>query len=138
MTEQTKPILYNPKGLYPFSIMLAEEQRFLCFTPSFSNLFWLVEPRIDSEGIEAARANPIAFSIKRYTHGGIFKNVLGLPLDFMKYWNTLDGGSLLITQCWPENYKRLMMERAWEAQRRILGIRQTQNVIEVDFRRRAA
>jgi len=46
MTEQTKPLLYNPRGLYPFSGELAKEQRFLCFTASFSNLFWLVEPRI--------------------------------------------------------------------------------------------
>ena len=137
MTEQTKPLLYNPKGLYPFSSKLAEEQRFLCFTASFSNLFWLVEPRIDSEGIEAARANPIAFSIRENISKPTIEKVVGLPLSFMKYWNEVDQGDLLITTFWPDNYKALMMERAREAQHRILGVHCDGNVIEVNFRRRA-
>ncbi len=137
MTEQTKPLLYNPKGLYPFSSKLAEEQRFLCFTASFSNLFWLVEPRIDSEGIEAARANPIAFSIREHIDKHTIEKVVGLPLEFMKYWNEIDQGKFLLTQTWPDQYKASMMERAREAQRRILGIHCEGNVIEVNFRRRA-
>ena len=137
MTEQTKPLLYNPRGLYPFSTKLAEEQRFLCFTPSFSNLFWLLEPRIDSDGVEVARANPIAFSIREHLNKRSIEKLVGLPLDFMKYWNEIDEGRFLITTFWPENYKHLMMERAREAQRRILGVRCFENVIEVNFRRRA-
>ncbi len=137
MTEQTKPLLYNPRGLYPFSTKLAKEQCFLCFTASFSNLFWLVEPRIDSEGIEAARDNPIGESIREGIDKRTMDLVVGLPLAFMKYWNEIDRGSFLLTKCWPENYKYSMMERAQEAQRRILGVRYEGNVIEVNFRRSA-
>lgn len=123
---------------FKFTEALAPEQRFLCFDQAKTNLFWLVEPRIDTEGVEAARGNPIAEDIDEHMDSQTRVVLQGLPLPFVDYWLKIDrGGEALMSQRWPANYRETMLARANEAQRRLLGIVEAGNVVRVNFRRKA-
>jgi len=132
-------IIYNPDGLYQDSPALAPEQSHLCFTPWIANLFWLVEPRIDTEGIEAGRGNPLLLSIRDFMDDDTQYNLSRLPLQFMEFFKEFNKeDDLAMTEKWPAAYMQTMLRRAKEAQRRLLGIQCYGNVIRVNFGRRAA
>ena len=122
-------------SLFPFSEALSEEQRFLCFDVAKTNLFWLVEPRIDAEGIEAARGNPKALSIDEYMDTVTRRHLQGLPVPFVDYWMSVSKqGDCAIAEHWGA-YKETMIRRAHEAQRRILNVEESGNVLRLNFRR---
>lgn len=131
---------YQPAP-FKFRAGLTEVQQALCVDWAKQNLFWLVEPRVDTEGIDAALDNPIADSIdsKYFSH-----NVRGwlqmLPLKFLAHWMELDKGfgtinGTVLSANWPANYKETMTKRAHEAQARLLGVVDEGNVRRVNFRR---
>lgn len=133
MSEIAKGERYTP--LFPFQEGLAEEQRFLCFDVAKTNLFWLVEPRIDTEGVEAARGNPKAFSIDEYMDTVTRRYLQGLPVAFVDYWTAVSKqGDCAIAEHWGA-YKETMIRRAHEAQRRLLGVEESGNVLTLNFRR---
>ena len=121
--------------LFPFSEGLAAEQRFLCFDVAKTNLFWLIEPRIDTEGIEAARGNPKALSIDEYMDKVTRRHLQGLPVAFVDYWTGISKqGDCALAEHWGA-YKETMIRRAHEAQRRILNVEEAGNVLKLNFRR---
>lgn len=126
---------YTP--LFPFSLELKGEQRFLCFDVAKSNLFWLIEPRIDTEGVDAALDNQAARDIDEFMDGATRKMLQGLPLPFLSYWDQLDDGELALAQHWPMGYRATMAQRAADAHRRLLGVVEDGNVVKVNFRRAA-
>ena len=139
MSMSEPHIIYNPDGMYPYSPSLAPEQNHLCYTPWTHNMFWLVEPRIDTEGVEAGRGSRILMSIRDFMDEDIAYH-LGLPpVDFMEFFMKYnEEDDLAMTQNWPAAYMQTMLRRAKEAQHRLLNIRREGNVIRVNFGRRAA
>ena len=122
-------------ALFPFSEGLAAEQRFLCFDVAKTNLFWLIEPRIDTEGVEAARGNPKAISIDEYMDKVTRHHLQGLPVAFVDYWmGVVRQGDCYLSEHWGE-YKETMIRRAHEAQRRLLSVAESGNVLKLNFRR---
>lgn len=95
------------------------------------NLAWLVEPRLDKEGLECLRENPIANSIHEYMDATTREHLRQPPGTFMNYWRKLDNGELLITECFPDGYTETMESRAlaW-------GV-DYNNVVFVNFRKKA-
>lgn len=133
MASLTEPLAWYP--LTPYRSTLAPELHFLCFDQAKTNLFYLVEPRIDVEGARAAYKNPIAESINNCMDKATRSHLLGMPLAFMAYWRTVDKGDLALVEGWPSNYLSTMQRRAEAAQARMLGIVEEGNVIRVNFRR---
>ena len=142
MSMSEPHIIYNPDGMYPFSTLLAKEQHAICFAPWVANMFWLVEPRIDTEGVEAGRGNPILLSIQDAMDVDTLHHLAKLPLQFMEFFMEFNKrDDMLMTQGWPAGYMRTMLQRAHEAQYRLLGVKRDDRddrVIRVDFGRRSA
>ena len=123
--------VYTP--LFPFSHSLPKEIHFLCVDQPRTNLFWLVEPRIDTEGIDAAKDNPKATSINDFMDKVTRKYLQGLPLTFLEYWKGVGVGSAL-AEPWGD-YMGTMTRRAHEAQARLLAVEEVGNVVKVNFKR---
>lgn len=122
---------------FKFEMGLTDVQSAFCFDQSKANLLYLVEPRVDSEGIAAARDNPIAADIDERMDGPTWWELKKLPLQFIEYWFRIDNGITALATHWPPNYKMLMTERAHVAQKRLLGVVEDGNVKTVNFRRAA-
>lgn len=136
MTDVSRGEKWHP--LFEYNRLLDKEQHPFCFDQAKTNLLFLLEPRIDTEGIGAAKKNPIAEAIHEHmdivTDGWLRK----MPLQFFDYWAREDAdGDSALTQYCPSDYLRTMAQRAHEAQRRLLGLEQSGNVIKVNFRRSA-
>ena len=117
---------------------LQPEQIFLAFDQPKTNLFWLVEPRIDIEGIESARHNPIARSINEHMFGEARQHLKLLPIKFLSYWLSLPQvHTYSIAEYWPSNWQSTMTQRAYEAQERLLVGNREDNVVHLNFRRSA-
>lgn len=120
--------------LPPHNISLDHVQGIFCFDQQKWNLFGLVEPRIDTEGIEAARANPIAHSINSGMFVELRQSLRLTPTQFLGQWEKwawhLDGE-------WPNGYRAMLKHRAHQAHSKLLGVTEAGNVITVDFRRSA-
>lgn len=121
-------------ALPPHNVSLDHVQGIFCFDQQKWNLFGLVESRIDTEGIEAARANPIAHSI----HSGMFvelRQSLRLPpTQFLDQW---EQWAWHIDDGWPNGYRAVLRHRVHQVQRKLLGVTEVGNVITLDFRRKA-
>ncbi len=116
---------------------MTTEQSILCVDRAKYNLFWLVEPRVDTEGIEAARLNPVADSINKYMYPELRKWAKRLPLTFMRWWEKQNHEYLPITHAWPMNYMSIMKSRVGEAQAYALERKQEGNVVSINFKRSA-
>lgn len=123
--------IYTP--LFPFNQGIPDGIRFLCTDQPKTNLFWLVEPRIDTEGIDAAVGNPKAVSICEYMDSVTRKYLQGLPLPFLEYWRGVGEGAAL-AEPWGD-YMETMTRRAHEAQARLLAVEEVGNVVKVNFKR---
>ena len=67
------------------------------------------------------------------------KNLTTEHMEFFMEFNKRD--DMLMTQGWPAGYMRTMLQRAHEAQYRLLGVKRDHRddrVIRVDFGRRSA
>lgn len=128
----TEIAYYTPQQ---HNVSLDHTQGILCFDQQKWNLFGLVEPRIDTEGIEAARSNPVADGINT----GMFvelRNALKLtPIEFLGQWEEL---AWHIDSCWPSGYRAVLRHRAHQVHRRLFGLPEASNVIVGNFARRAA
>lgn len=115
---------------------LTDTQGVFCFDQQKWNLFGLAEPRIDSEGVEAARLNPIAESICERMSTPL-REALKLPPD--KFMGEAEGfiESMAYLDKWPSGYMDVIRRRAQEVCRRQLGVSVVSNVIHVNFRRAA-
>lgn len=116
---------------------MTDAQYILCVDRAKYNLFWLVEPRVDTEGIEAARLNPIAESINSYMSKDLRTQLKQLPIAFMRWWENQNHTDLAITNGWYPNYMTLMKGRVGKAQAYALGRKEEDNVVTVNFRRTA-
>ena len=136
MTDVSRGEKWHP--LFEYNRLLAKEQHPFCFDQAKTNLLFLLEPRIDTEGIGAAKKNPIAEAIHEHMDIVTDDWLRKMPLQFLEYWTRedVDGDSALTQHC-PPDYLRTMAKRAHEAQRRLLGLEQSGNVIKVNFRRSA-
>lgn len=136
MTDVSRGEKWHP--LFEYSRLLDKEQQPFCFDQAKTNLLYLLEPRIDTEGIGAAKKNPIAEAIHEHMDIVTDEWLRKMPLQFLEYWTRedVDGDSALTQHC-PPDYLRTMAKRAHEAQRRLLGLEQSGNVIKVNFRRSA-
>ena len=123
--------IYTP--LFPFNQGIPKEVHFLCVDQPRTNLFWLVEPRIDTEGIDAAIGNPKAASISEFMDSVTRRYLQGLPLPFLAYWKGVGQGAAL-AEPWGD-YMGTMARRAHEAQARLLAIEEVGNVVSVNFKR---
>ena len=98
------------------------------------NLLWLVEPRLDTEGLQCLVGNPMVDDIHQHIDRTTIRNLEKPPLAFMRYWRSVDDGNLMLTDHFPEGYKALMQARAegW-------GKACTHgNVVYINFGRKAA
>lgn len=120
---------------FKFAMGLSGVQSAFCFDQSKANLFYLVEPGVDTEGIGAALNNPIAADIDERMDTTTWWELKKLPLQFIEYWFRIDNGITALATHWPPNYKTLMTERAHVAQKRLLGVVEDGNVRRVNFRR---
>ncbi len=136
MTDVSRGEKWHP--LFEYNRLLDKEQHPFCFDQAKVNLFSLLEPRIDTEGVGAAKKNPIAEAIHEHMDIVTDEWLRKMPLQFLEYWTRedVDGDSALTQHC-PPDYLRTMTKRAHEAQRRLLGLEQSGNVIKVNFRRSA-
>ena len=136
MTDVSRGEKWHP--LFEYNRLLDKEQHPFCFDQAKTNLLFLLEPRIDTEGIGAAKKNPIAEAIHEHMDIVMDEWLRKMPLQFLEYWTRedVDGDSALTQHC-PPDYLRTMAKRAHEAQRRLLGLEQSGNVIKVNFRRSA-
>lgn len=122
--------------LFKFSMKLDPSQHAFCFNQVKTNMLYLIEPRVDTEGVEAARKNPIAESINTYMDNTTDSWLQKLPLEFLGWWiKEAKKGRCQMTQHWPDNHLEIVARRAHIAQRRLLGLEQEGNVIRVNFRR---
>lgn len=108
-------------------------QGIFCFDQQKWNLFGLVEPRIDSQGIEAARGNPVADSINAEMFVELREALKLPPLKFLANWKKLSGWKDELTECWPDGHNLIIEQRV----RALCEVRRYDNVIEVNFRRMA-
>lgn len=127
---------YTP--LLTFRQGLTMEQKMLCFDQAKTNLFWLIEPRMDTEGLGAAKDNPKAADIHTFMDAVTRRHLHGLPLPFLTYWLHMDKNrDTKMAEHWGD-YVPMMIERANEAHARLAKV-EAPNVVKVDFvRRRAA
>jgi hypothetical protein len=109
-------------------------QGILCHDQQKWNLFGLVEPRIDIEGIGAVLDSSLAESIHKQMIWDIRIALSGRPKLFLPVWEQLGGA---MDQNWYPNYYHVMRERALAAECRLLDRREDGNVITVNFRRAA-
>lgn len=137
MTDQTWREGENWAPLATPKAGMTTEQFILCVDRAKYNLFWLVEPRVDMEGIEAARLNPIADSINKYMYPELRKWAKQLPLTFMRWWEKQNHEYLPITHAWPMNYMSIMKSRVAQAQAYALERKQDGNVVSINFKRSA-
>ena len=100
------------------------------------NLSWLVYPELDNGSILCLPELYVAalINMSRTTRDAL----AGWPLDFLKYWDTIDSGNhdLLISESMPSGYREVMGRRAVETQIRLGGPVQGGNVVQVDFGRK--
>ena len=120
---------------FNFTMGLSGVQSTFCFDQSKANLLYLVEPRVDTEGIGAALDNLIAVDIDERRDTTTWWELKKLPLQFIEYWFSINNGITPLATHWPPNYKTLMTERAHVAQKRLLGVVEEGNVKTVNFRR---
>ena len=120
---------------FNFTMGLSGVQSTFCFDQSKANLLYLVEPRVDTEGIGAALDNLIAVDIDERMDTTTWWELKKLPLQFIEYWFSINNGITPLATHWPPNYKTLMTERAHVAQKRLLGVVEEGNVKTVNFRR---
>lgn len=120
--------------LPPHNTTLDHVQGIFCFDQQKWNLFGLVEPRIDTEGIEAARAHPIAHSINSGMFIELRQSLLLPPAQFLDEWSKL---ALHLDEDWPHGCLATLKNRAHQVQRKLLGVTEVGNVISVNFRRSA-
>jgi hypothetical protein len=123
MTDVSRGEKWHP--LFEYNRLLAKEQHPFCFDQAKTNLLFLLEPRIDTEGVGAAKKNPIAEAIHEHMDIVTDEWLRKMPLQFLekdgrggKYWTRedVDGDSALTQHC-PPDYLRTMAKRAHEAQR---------------------
>lgn len=114
-------------------------QQTFCFDQQKWNLFWLAEPRVDTEHISAAHQNPIARSIHEHMTQDLLGYLTLLPAQFLNWWLSLKNfDDLQITKDWPPNHRTVVSVRAKAAQDRLLGKVVEGNVVRVNFKRRSA
>jgi len=113
---------------------MTELQGIFCSDQQKWNLFGLVEPKIDSVGVEAVRDSTLAESIHERMIWDIRVALSGRPKRFLPVWQQLGHA---IDENWYPNYLHVMRERALAADERLLGRRDDGNVITVNFRRAA-
>lgn len=121
--------------LPPHNVTLDHVQGILCFDQQKWNLFGLVEPRIDTEGIEAARSNPVADGINTGMFVELRRALKMAPIEFLGRWEEL---SWYIGSCWPSGYMPVLRHRAHQVQHRLFGLPEVSNVIVANFARRTA
>lgn len=110
-------------------------QGIFCFDQQKWNLFGLVEPRIDIEGVEAVLGNPVAEAIHTKMVVEIRSALKLEPIQFLDHWTRM---SWVMDCSWPTNYQTVMRHRVQQVQRRIIGADGCTNVIPVNFSRRVA
>ena len=110
-------------------------QGIFCFDQQKWNLFGLVEPRIDTEGIGAVLGNPIAEGIHTKMATELRAALRLEPIQFLDHWSKM---SWIMDGSWPINYQAVMRHRVQQVQRRIIGVDGCTNVIPVNFSRRVA
>lgn len=112
-------------------------EQIFCVDRAKYNLFWLAEPRLDTEGIAAARRNPIAESINNFMTADLRAQCVQLPSIFMKWWVAQNHRDMIMTSQWPVNYMETMRSRLGKAQANALSFKEEDNVVTINFRRRA-
>lgn len=125
--EAYYPLPKMPPGMTPL-------QGIFCFDQQKWNLFGLVEPRIDADGIAAVLDSSLAESIHKKMIWDIRVALSGRPKMFLPVWDQLGDA---MDENWYPNYRHVMRERALAAERRVLDRRDDGNVIVVNFRRAA-
>lgn len=136
MTDILSGEIYHP--LTPFNTLFEPSQKFMCFDQQKTNMFWLVEPKVDTVGIVAALDSPVALAINSRMDAATRERLRGLPMQFVEYWLDIDkNGDAALTMDCPPGYQEHMILRARQAQDRLLQFREDGNVVSINFRRRA-
>ena len=83
------------------------------------NLLWLIHPTVDDLWHTDWAGDAVSYSINEYLDLDT-RNLLHLqPQDFIKQWVRPDKAQYEMTQAWPDDWPRVMDERARTAQRRL-------------------
>lgn len=108
-----------PTGFVPF----CQDQQKL-------NLFWLIDPCLDTLGLVSLRFNPAVVDIHRHLDLQTRAALKKTPVEFMRYWRRIDDGDLMLTEHFPIGYIGIMQARAnaWRRPANKFG-----NVVQVDF-----
>ncbi len=131
MTDISKGVKYAP--LFAHKQGVDDIQSAFCFDQAKRNLLHLVgEYTLDS-----IAGCPLASSIHTYMDKETRFQLQGLPLDFMRFWHSIDDGNTALLEHAPPLHLQIMQSRAEEAQKVVLGIVEDGNVIKVNFRRSA-
>lgn len=109
------------------------EQLVLCADQAKFNLFWLAEPRVDTEGIDCVVENPVARSINTNMSRDVRAALQSLPLDFMRFWVEKNLSASTLAEGFYVEHMRIMNERAAKAHRRLIVDKQRDNVVWPKF-----
>lgn len=115
------------------NLTLTEVQGIFCFDQQKWNLFGLAEPRVDSEGVEAARKSVIAYSIHERMFTQLREALKLPPIKFIHHWKSMYDLTSEMTREWPDGFDKTIEQRA----RTLWELGRYDNIVEVNFMRRA-
>ncbi len=127
----TSGAVYAP--LFKFHDNLSEVQAIFCVDQQKMNMLSL----FGDYTIDELDTLPLAADIHEYMDKQTREHLRKLPLDFMRYWQTIDNDSSAMTQSVGPGHLSVMRVRAEKLQRSIMVTDRHDNVVTVNFRKSA-
>lgn len=127
----TSGVAYVP--LFKFNDNLTEVQAIFCVDQQKMNMLSL----FGDYTIDELDTLPLAADIHEYMDKQTREHLRKLPLDFMRYWQTIDNDSSAMTQSVGPGHLSVMRVRAEKLQRSIMVTDRHDNVVTVNFRKSA-
>jgi hypothetical protein len=127
----TSGAVYAP--LFKFHDNLSKVQAIFCVDQQKMNMLSL----FGDYTIDELDTLPLAADIHEYMDKQTREHLRKLPLDFMRYWQTIDNDSSAMTQSVGPGHLSVMRVRAEKLQRSIMVTYRHDNVVTVNFRKSA-
>ncbi len=127
----TSGVAYVP--LFKFNDNLTEVQAVFCVDQQKRNMLSL----FGDYSLQELDTLPLASDIHAFMDKQTREQLRNLPLDFVRYWQTIDDGSSAMTQSVGPGHLSVMRVRAEKLQRSIMVTDRHDNVVMVNFRKSA-
>ena len=127
----TSGVAYVP--LFKFNDNLTEVQAVFCVDQQKRNMLSL----FGDYSLQELDTLPLASDIHAFMDKQTREQLRNLPLDFVRYWQTIDNDSSAMTQSVGPGHLSVMRVRAEKLQRSIMVTDRHDNVVMVNFRKSA-